>query len=171
MADLRTGYIVGSIPKRQQIVELLTTWIGPVVCMLTVLLIAQATTENSGRPMGEGTDIPAAQAVALHSIITGVQGGDLPYVLYGLGGLLGIFMGLGSFPGLGVLVGLSMYLPFMYISTYGIGCIANMVIGKVKGRAWAEEWGVPFAAGLIVGEAVLSLVINALIVIRQQMGG
>ncbi|MCA9297590.1 MAG: OPT/YSL family transporter, partial [Phycisphaerales bacterium] len=86
MADLRTGYIVGSIPKRQQIVELLTTWIGPVVCMLTVLLIAQATTENSGRPMGEGTDIPAAQAVALHSIITGVQGGDLPYVLYGLGG-------------------------------------------------------------------------------------
>jgi uncharacterized oligopeptide transporter (OPT) family protein len=67
---------------------------------------------------------------------------------------------------LAVAVGLSMYLPFHYILTYGIGCLINMLVGKVKGRAWAEEWGVPFCAGLIVGEAILALVINAIVLLR-----
>ena len=30
----------------------------------------------------------------------------------------------------------------------------------------AEEWGVPFCAGLIVGEAVVSLVINGVVLIQ-----
>ena len=38
-----------------------------------------------------------------------------------------------------------------------------MIVGKIKGRAWAEEWGVPLCAGLIVGEAVLSLGISAIV--------
>ena len=41
-----------------------------------------------------------------------------------------------------------------------------MVVGKWKGRSWAEEWGVPFAAGLIVGESILQLVINGAIMWR-----
>ncbi len=76
----------------------------------------------------------------------------MPYALYGMGSLLGILLGLGAFSGLGVLIGLSMVLPFYYILTYGIGCLLNMLVGAIKGRTWAEEWGVPFCAGLIVGE-------------------
>lgn len=67
---------------------------------------------------------------------------------------------------IGALLGLSIYLPVIYIFTYGLGCLANMAIGKIKGRAWAEEWGVPLCAGLIVGEAMLALVINAIVLIR-----
>jgi uncharacterized oligopeptide transporter (OPT) family protein len=99
-------------------------------------------------------------------VITGVQGGEMPYALYGFGALLGALLGLGAFPGLGVLVGLSMYLPFLYISTYGIGCLLNMLTVRVKGKRWAEEWGVPFAAGLIVGEAILALVINMIVLVK-----
>jgi uncharacterized oligopeptide transporter (OPT) family protein len=62
-----------------------------------------------------------------------------------------------------VLIGLSMYLPFIYIATYGIGCLANMVITRMKGRRWCEDWGIPFAAGLIVGESILALVINIIV--------
>lgn len=172
MADLRTGSIVGASPKRQQIVELATTWIGPLICMMTILLIAKANmTKFDGIPMGTGTDTTAPQAEALRSVITGVQGGDMPYAMYGFGTLLGLFLGLGSFAGLGVLIGLSMYLPFIYITTYGIGCIANILIARWKGRGWAEEWGVPFAAGLIVGEAILSLIVNAIVVIMSSTGG
>jgi hypothetical protein len=54
----------------------------------------------------------------------------------------------------------------VYIFTYGIGCLANMALGKLKGRAWAEEWGVPFCAGLIVGEALLQLGINGVVLVR-----
>lgn len=76
---------------------------------------------------------------------------------------MGALLGLGSFSGLGVMVGLSMYLPFAAIATYGIGCVINMVVSSWKGRIWAEDWGVPFAAGLIVGESVLAMVINMIV--------
>ncbi len=161
MGDMKTGYLVGAKPKRQQIVELAVVGIGPVVCMLTVMLIASANIKQfDGIALGPGTPTVAPQAQALQAVIIGVQGGEMPYALYGFGALLGALLGLGTFSGLGVLVGLSMYLPFIYISTYGIGCLVQMALAKVKGRAWTEDWGVPFCAGLIVGESCLALLIN-----------
>jgi uncharacterized oligopeptide transporter (OPT) family protein len=137
--------------------------IGPVVTMLTILLIVGANMKSTGIPLGPGTTTTAPQAVALQTVVEGVQGGEMPYAIYGLGAGLGILLGLGSFAGLGVLVGLSMYLPFMYIATYGIGCIVNILLGAFKGPRWAEEWGVPFAAGLVVGESLLALLFNIFI--------
>ena len=64
---------------------------------------------------------------------------------------------------LAVLVGLSVYLPFIYIATYGVGCVLNMFTTMSKGRRFTEEWGVPLAAGLIVGEAVPALIVNIII--------
>jgi OPT oligopeptide transporter protein len=160
MGDLKTGYLVGAQPRRQQMVEMCVVWIGPVIAMFTVVLIAQVNLRQTGIAMGPGTPTSAPQAQALQAVIEGVQGGMMPYALYGIGSLLGVLLGLGSFAGLGVLVGLSMYLPFQYIATYGIGCVVNIVLGAFKGRRFCEEWGVPFAAGLIVGESILALLIN-----------
>ena len=72
-----------------------------------------------------------------------------------------------GFAGLGVLVGLSMYLPMNYIATYGVGCIINMIVSKAKGRSWAEEWGVPLAAGFIVGDALLGLSVNFIVLMQS----
>lgn len=166
MADLKTGYIVGAQPRRQQVVEMLTGALGPFVAMFTLLLIAQANLAKYGVAMGAGTDTTAPQAQALQAIITGVQGGDMPYLLYGAGAVMGAFLGLGAFAGLGVLVGLSMYLPMFYIATYGVGCVINMIVGKVKGKTWAEEWGVPVAAGFIVGDALLALGVNLVVLVQ-----
>ena len=166
MQDLKTGHLVGAIPKRQQTVELLFTGLGPVITMATMLLIVGANMERAGVPIGPGTPTEAPQAQALEAVITGVQGGEMPYALYGFGALMGVCLGLGPFAGLGVMVGLSMYLPIEYILTYGIGCLLNMGVTKVKGKVWAEEWGVPFCAGLIVGEAVLSLIVNGVVLFQ-----
>jgi len=155
MGDLKTGYLVGSKPIKQQTIEIFVVGLGPVISMLTVLLIASTNEFGS-------VEVPAAQADALKSVILGVQGGELPYALYGMGGLMGVLLGLGGFAGLGVLVGLSVYLPFIYIATYGVGCVLSMFTTMTKGRRFTEEWGVPFAAGLIVGEAVPALIINIL---------
>ncbi len=163
MADLKTGYLVGAKPIRQQAVELSVVGIGPVVSMLVVLLIVNVNMQQVGVPLGPGTETTAPQAQALQAVITSVQGGEAPYMLYGLGAALGAFLGLGAFSGLGVLVGLSVYLPFQYISTYGIGCVIAMVLTAAKGRRFVEEWGIPFAAGLIVGESILALILNILI--------
>ncbi len=163
MQDLKTGHMVGARPKRQQAVELAVTGIGPVITMFTILLIVSSNMKSDGVPIGPGTPTSAPQAQALEAVINGVQGGDVPYAMYGCGTALGILLGLGPFSSLGVMVGLSMYLPIIYILTYGVGCLINMGVTAVKGRTWAEEWGVPFCAGLIVGEALLSLVINAIV--------
>lgn len=167
MADLKTGYIVGAVPKRQQTLELITTAIGPVITMGVLLVIAGANMAQYGVEIGPGTPTTAPQAQALQAVITGVQGGQMPYALYGFGALLGAFLGLGSFSGLGVLIGLSMYLPMIYIATYGVGCIINMGVGMVKGRRWAEEWGVPLAAGFIVGDALLGLGVNFVVLLQS----
>jgi len=53
----------------------------------------------------------------------------------------------------------------LYISTYGIGCVINIIVSKIKGPRWAEEWGVPLAAGFIVGDAVLALGVNTLVLV------
>lgn len=163
MGDLKTGHLVGSQPRRQQIVELIATGIGPVITMAVLVVITQVNLQSSGIPIGPGTDTTAPQAQALQAVILGVQGGEMPYALYGFGSMLGLLLGLGSFAGLGVLVGLSMFLPFFYIATYGIGCVLQIVLARWKGARWCENWGVPFAAGLIVGEAVLALIFNSLI--------
>jgi uncharacterized oligopeptide transporter (OPT) family protein len=167
MADLKTGYLVGAKPKRQQFVELCTVWMGPLISMGTLLLIVEANRRSFGVPIGPGTQTTAPQAQALQAIINGIQGGEMPYALYVAGAVLGAGLGLGPIAGLGVLVGLSMYLPAKYIMTYGLGCIANMVVGKIAGRSWAEEWGVPLCAGLIVGEAILAMVINLFVLARN----
>jgi uncharacterized oligopeptide transporter (OPT) family protein len=167
MGDLKTGHLVGAQPRRQQITELAVVAIGPVVTMLTVVLIANVNLEATGGQHAFGPQTPtiAPQAQALQAVITGVQGGEMPYALYGFGGVLGIILGLGAFSGLGVLVGLSMYLPFVFIATYGVGCLVNMAIVRWKGRAWAEDWGVPFCAGLVVGESILALVLNIFVLL------
>jgi uncharacterized oligopeptide transporter (OPT) family protein len=166
MGDLKTGYLVGAQPRRQQVIQLVVSALGPVITMATLMLIVGANLKLTGRPIGPGTPTVAPQAQALQAVIIGVQGGDMPYTLYGLGALLGVLLGFGSFAGLGVLIGLSMYLPFVYILTYGVGCLTNITIGRFKGRTWAEAWGVPFCAGLIVGEAMLALLINSLVLLR-----
>jgi len=166
MGDLKTGYLVGAQPRRQQVIQMAVSALGPLVTMATLMLIVGANLKLTGKPIGPGTPTTAPQAQALQAVITGVQGGEMPYALYGFGALLGVLLGLGSFAGLGVLIGLSMYLPFAYILTYGLGCLANIGLGRLKGRAWAEAWGVPFCAGLIVGEAMLALIINSLVLIR-----
>ncbi len=163
MTDLRTGHLVGAQPRRQQVLELLVVGIGPLVSMLVVLLIAEANRQSFGVPFGPETPTSAPQAQALQAVITGVQGGEMPYALYGFGALLGALLGLSTFSGLGVLVGLSMYLPFAAIATYGVGCVVNMLVARWKGRVWAEDWGVPFAAGLIVGESLLAMIVNMVV--------
>jgi uncharacterized oligopeptide transporter (OPT) family protein len=157
MQDLKTGSLVGGQPIKQQMIEIGVCWIGPAVCLLTIGVLATVNYNEFGVYFGPGTEMPAPQAAALEGVINTIRGGDAPVEMYGMGALIGVLLSLSGMAGLGVLVGLSMYLPLMFLLPYGLGCLIQMFVVKLKGAGWTENWGVPLAAGLIVGEGILGI--------------
>ncbi|MCF8239845.1 MAG: OPT/YSL family transporter [Melioribacteraceae bacterium] len=163
MQDLKTGYLVGSIPAKQQTMQLIIAGIGPIVSISVMLLIwnSGAIDPVSGvqQPgFGPGTDVQAPQAIALGATIDSIVEGNVPGDKFLTGGILGALLSFSGIPGLGVIMGIAMYLSIKHILPYGLGSILNLIIVRKKGKDWSEKWGVPFAAGLIVGEALLIIV-------------
>jgi uncharacterized oligopeptide transporter (OPT) family protein len=90
-------------------------------------------------------------------IIEGLKTGNIPLAKYLMGGTLGILLTAAPIAGLGVMIGLAMYLPFSITLGYGIGCFIQMGLLKKKGVHFVEHKLVPFAAGLIIGEAITGI--------------
>jgi putative OPT family oligopeptide transporter len=150
MLDLKTGYLVGASPVKQQIGQFLGTWLGPIVIMALIFILHRA--------YGLGSDrLPAPQAQALASTIKGILGGDIPVQKYAAGAALGALLSFSAVGGLGIQVGLGFYLPFNIVLTYTIGMLLRIWCDWKKGHRFSEEVGIPIAAGLIVGEALVGI--------------
>ena len=154
MLDLKTGYLVGAIPRKQQTAQFLGTWLGPILIMFVIFVLHEAYLPDGG--IG-GETLPAPQAQALASIINGILGGDVPLHQYFAGAGMGAILSMSGIGGLGVLVGLGFYLPFNIVLTYSLGTAARLVADAKMGQSWSEDVGIPVAAGLIVGEALVGV--------------
>jgi putative OPT family oligopeptide transporter len=159
MMDLKTGYLVGATPKKQQLAQFCGAWLGPIVIMITIFILHEA--------YGLGSkELPAPQGDALAGMIGGILGGDVPLDKYIAGAGLGALLSASGIGGLGILVGLGFYLPFQYVITYTFGTAFRFVSDATLGRRWSEEVGIPIAAGLIVGEALIGVGYAAMKVIQ-----
>ena len=149
MLDLKTGYLVGATPRMQQLGQFIGAWLGPIVVIVLIFVLHEAMTLGS-------TALPAPQGQALASMVEGILGGDVPVEKYAagavLGGILSAVVG-----GLGITVGLGFYLPFNIVLTYSLGTLAREFTDRRKGKSWSENVGIPIAAGLIVGEALVGV--------------
>ena len=150
MLDLKTGYLVGAIPRRQQIGQFLGTWLGPVLMIGLLFVLHKA--------YGLGSDkLPAPQGTVLASMIKSILEGNVPVFKYLAGAGLGALLSTTGVGGLGIQVGLGFYLPFSIVLTYTIGTIVRIASDKIKGRHFSEQVGIPIAAGLIIGEGVVGV--------------
>lgn len=156
MQDLKTGFMIGARPIRQQVVQFAVTWLGALVALGAVYALWQGGEGGQGG-FGPGTSLPAPQGGALMGIIDAVKSGNVPVDKYVMGALVGACLGAAPMPGLGVLIGLAMYLPFSITFGYGLGCLAQMGIQRAKGLEFCEHKLVPLCAGLIVGEALTGM--------------
>ncbi|MDT8436179.1 MAG: OPT/YSL family transporter [Gemmatimonadota bacterium] len=157
MLDLKCGYLVGATPKKQQLAQFLGSWLGPIVIIFLIVILHKA--------YGMGSDqLPAPQGQALASVIQGILGGDVPTDKYVAGAGLGALLSASGIGGLGVLVGLGFYLPFDIVLTYTIGTLLRLLADWKAGHAWSEDVGIPIAAGLIVGEALIGVGYSMVIV-------
>ena len=150
MLDLKTGYLVGAIPRRQQLAQMAGSWLGPVLVLALLVVLHKAYTLGSDQ-------LPAPQGQALASVIQGILGGDVPLDKYLAGAGLGALLSASGIGGLGVLVGLGFYLPFNIVLTYSIGTALRLGSDWKLGRRFSEDVGVPIAAGFIVGEALVGV--------------
>ncbi|WP_281103746.1 OPT/YSL family transporter [Vreelandella jeotgali] len=158
MLDLKTGYLVGATPRKQQLGQFMGAWLGPIIVIVLIFMLHKAF------GLG-GTEFPAPQGQALASMVEGITGGDVPAAKYIAGAMLGGLLSLLQ-TGLGITVGLGFYLPFSIVLTYSVGTLIREIVDRTKGQAWAENKGIPIAAGLIVGEALVG-VGNAVYVIAS----
>ncbi|MFQ5627720.1 MAG: OPT/YSL family transporter, partial [bacterium] len=150
MLDLKTGYLVGASPRMQQAGQFLGAWLGPIVIMALIFILHSAYGLGSER-------LPAPQGQVLASMVNGILGGDVPIQKYIAGAGLGAVLSASGVGGLGVLVGLGFYLPFNIVLTYSIGTLARIFTDWKFGKLWSDEVGIPVAAGLIIGEALVGV--------------
>ncbi|MBF0462544.1 MAG: OPT/YSL family transporter [Magnetococcales bacterium] len=153
MQDLKTGFLVGNRPVQQQSLEFAISWLGVVVAFVVIYALWHGGV-GGVNGFGPGTPLPAPQASALAGVIEAVQSQQIPLDKFVLGGLAGVVMEWTPLGGLGIMVGLAMYLPFSITLTYGLGCLAHLYLERCRGYAFVENVVVPWAAGLIIGEAL-----------------
>jgi putative OPT family oligopeptide transporter len=163
MLDLKTGYLVGATPAKQQLGQFMGAWLGPLIVIVLLFVLHEAYGLGSAR-------LPAPQGAALAETLNGLLGGDAPVWKYLAGAATGALL-TATQGGLGVTVGLGFYLPFNIVLTYALGTIARELSDRSMGHTWSEETGIPIAAGFIVGEALVGVGFAVTFVVQGMMGG
>ena len=167
--DLKTGYLLGATPKKQQMGEML----GVVVSGLAiggVLYLLDAA-------WGCGTaEIPAPQAQLMKMIVEGIMGGNLPWGLVFVGVFLAICLEILRIPVMPFAIGL--YLPIYLNATIMIGGIVRGLLDSRKGvdektKTAQSTDGTLYCAGMIAGEGLVGilLAIFAVVGISLDMSG
>lgn len=156
--DLKTGYILGATPKKQQIGEL----IGAVISALTiggVLILLDSA-------WGFGTEaLSAPQATLMRMIVEGVMDGNLPWTLVFIGVFLAIVVEILGVAVLPVAIGL--YLPLELSATIMIGGLIRYFVDKKRTSEDGEAGtGVLFCSGLIAGEGLVGILMAILTVLK-----
>jgi uncharacterized oligopeptide transporter (OPT) family protein len=150
MLDLKSGYLVGAIPRRQQLAQFVGAWLGPMIVIFLMILL------NSQYEIGSDR-LPAPQAKALASVTEGILNDNVPAYRYTAGAGLGMLLAASGLGGIGVLIALGFYMPFQIALTYTVGNLLRIVSDKSMGLKFSHEIGIPIAAGLIVGEALVGV--------------
>ena len=154
--DLKTGFLLGATPYRQQTGELVGVLTSAVFVCLAVILLDQT--------YGFGTEeIPAPQATLMMLVIEGVLQSSLPWGLVGIGVGIALVAELFRIPSLPFAVGV--YLPVSTMVPVFFGGLlrwaAERRAGSEDEAAAARERGVLFGSGLVGGEGLLGVLIAA----------
>lgn len=151
--DLKTGYILGATPKKQQIGEIIGVIAASLAIGGVLYLLNAAWSFNSDQ-------LPAPQAVLMKMIVEGVMNANLPWGLVGAGAFLAVVVELLGIPVLPFAVGL--YLPVHLSTGIMVGGVIRYVIEKKKKDA---EPGILFSSGMIAGEGLVGILLAVFAVI------
>jgi putative OPT family oligopeptide transporter len=153
--DLKTGYLVGATPARQQLGQLIGAAFACWAVAATVILLGAVYTFGS-------KEIPAPQATLMKTIIEGVLSGQLPWGLVLTGGGLAVGAILCGVSGLAFAIGV--YLPLATMAPlYVGGCVRALAQRSGGGVESNADPGVLAASGLVAGEGLAGVLVAGLV--------
>ena len=153
--DLKTGYLLGATPKKQQMGEI----IGVVVSGLAIGRVLYLL--NAAWGYG-GAEVPAPQATLMKMIVEGIMGGNLPWNLVFIGVFLAIALEILRVPVMPFAIGL--YLPIYLNASIMIGGVVRMFMDRRKNvdeetKTKQTTDGTLYCAGMIAGEGLVGILL------------
>ena len=153
--DLKTGYLLGATPKKQQMGEI----IGVVVSGLAIGGVLYLL--NAAWGYG-GAEVPAPQATLMKMIVEGIMGGNLPWNLVFIGVFLAIALEILRVPVMPFAIGL--YLPIYLNASIMIGGFVRMFMDRRKNvdeetKTKQTTDGTLYCAGMIAGEGLVGILL------------
>ena len=152
--DLKTGFLLGATPKKQQIGEIIGVVFASLAIGGTLYLLDKA--------WGFGTEqLAAPQATLMKMIIEGVMEGNLPWGLVLIGVFIAVVIELLGVPVLPFAIGV--YLPVQLNACIMTGGLIRLIIEKTKRdeneKMRAVNNGTLFCSGMIAGEGIMGLLL------------
>ncbi len=165
--DLKTGYLVGGTPWKQQVAMM----IGVLVSGLVIGFILNVLNASYG--LGS-EQLPAPKAVLMRLIVEGIMSENLPWDLIFIGVAAAVvfeFLGLNS-----LTVAVGIYLPIHVSTPIMVGGLVRWFVEFVSRRNESLlksriETGTLLASGLIAGESLVGVIIAILIWAGVQVPG
>ena len=157
--DLKTGFLLGATPIRQQIGELVGAVAAAIAIGGVMVLLNNA--------WGFGTkNLAAPQATLMKMIVEGVMNGNLPWSLIFIGVFLAVVVEIMGMPVLPVAIGL--YLPLELSAAIMVGGLIRWVADRFadeKDRESGAGGGILFCSGMIAGEGLVGILLAILAVL------
>ena len=157
--DLKTGYLLGATPKKQQI--------GEIIGVIAAALAIGGTLYLLDSAWGFGTDELAAPQATLMKLITeGVMEGNLPWALVFIGVFIAVLVEIVGIPVLPFAIGV--YLPVQLNACIMVGGLIRLAFDKLKRNKEEKDAiindGVLFCSGMIAGEGLVGILLALLAV-------
>ncbi|MBE5964104.1 MAG: oligopeptide transporter, OPT family [Lachnospiraceae bacterium] len=152
--DLKTGYLLGSTPKKQQIGEVIGVVASALVIGITLYVLNEA--------YGFGSQqLGAPQATLMKMIIEGVMENNLPWNLVFIGVFMAIVVEIIGIPVLPFAIGV--YLPVHLNACIMIGGLVRLAFDKMKRKEEEKKAivndGILFCSGMIAGEGLVGILL------------
>lgn len=152
--DLKTGYLLGATPKKQQIGEVIGVCASAIAIGGTLYLLDSAWGFGSA-------ELAAPQATLMKMIIEGVMGGNLPWGLVFIGVFIAIIVEIVGIPVLPFAIGV--YLPIQLNACIMVGGLVRLALDKQKKEEKEKTHivndGILFCSGMIAGEGVVGIIL------------
>ena len=167
--DLKTGYLVGSTPRNQQMGELIGVVSSAIAIGGVLYLLNQAWGYGSA-------ELPAPQAMIMKTVVEGVMDGNLPWNMILAGAAIAVVIEILGIPVMPVAVGL--YLPLRTTAAIMVGGLIRhwyekRKYAKEEDKKEAIDRGVLYTSGMIAGEGLVGilLAVFAIIPLASARGG